>query len=281
METDNRLFHYTTLNGLLGILDSQALHLSHIRYMNDDGEFLDFFNDTKELVAEKYVNTHLRKMRRTHRKRFEEITSEEKNYMFTNYLEGLERAVDKFNVFVVSFCKTSDDLLSQWRGYTSETVGYCIEFDTNKIRESVKSMHENSEVVDCDLIDCIYTDEEKEEELKEFYPLLASETSQQSEKALGHFIITCIGAKNSGFSEEDEARIYISKGYDSDHIEFKDKNGIIIPYIPFSLPEGSIKSITVGPCTDQYLAIRSLEMLIENNYEGKIEVRGSNIPLKY
>ncbi len=37
------LYHYTTIEGLLGIVESGSLRASHIRYLNDQTEFKNAF----------------------------------------------------------------------------------------------------------------------------------------------------------------------------------------------------------------------------------------------
>jgi hypothetical protein len=44
------LYHYTTVDGFLGILDSDSLRATHIRYLNDSQEFIDALEHPESLV---------------------------------------------------------------------------------------------------------------------------------------------------------------------------------------------------------------------------------------
>jgi hypothetical protein len=46
------LYHYTTLDGFVGIVDSDSLRATHIRYMNDSKEFIDVLDHLDSLIDE-------------------------------------------------------------------------------------------------------------------------------------------------------------------------------------------------------------------------------------
>ena len=107
---ENKLFHYTTLKGLFGIIGANDIFVSHVRYLNDVSEV----THGQELAI--YA---LRKLAMKLR--------------FGNFSKVLERTAKIIlengvkDYFVASFSKVEDDL-TQWRSYGKDS-GVCIGFD--------------------------------------------------------------------------------------------------------------------------------------------------------
>lgn len=105
-----KLFHYTTVQGLFGIIEANDIYVSHVRYLNDISEVV----HGQELAVDA-----LRKL--ATKKRFGG---------FSRVLKYTENAILGNGVkdyFVTSFSKVGDDL-TQWRSYGKQS-GVCIEFD--------------------------------------------------------------------------------------------------------------------------------------------------------
>jgi len=105
-----RLYHYTTLEGLTGILGSTGLWASDVRFVNDASE-LSYAsaligNEVVAAISEsEAVRPHLH------------LHSE-----MANPFEIGRRP------FVACFCEEGD-LLSQWRGYRAAESGFSLGFD--------------------------------------------------------------------------------------------------------------------------------------------------------
>jgi hypothetical protein len=107
---DKIVFHYTSIDGLLGITESASIWGTNILYLNDASEFS---------YAKNLLGTEL--------KRFREDTSgfkkgtcfdEAAGYFFFKILEEKINKLlpsEHFSFYVCSFSEESD-LLSQWRG---------------------------------------------------------------------------------------------------------------------------------------------------------------------
>jgi hypothetical protein len=99
VEPPELLFHYTTLGGAYGILSSDSLWMTKIRYLNDTSELEIGINTFRELLdgmlndARPYDEAELLK----------------------TVQDGLESYIGS-NICVASFCEHGD-LLSQWRWY--------------------------------------------------------------------------------------------------------------------------------------------------------------------
>jgi hypothetical protein len=111
-EQPPEVFHYTTVEGLLGILRTRRLWATDIGYLNDKSEFI-------------YANEMVR-----------EVGS-----AITTGVEPLldlaavlnANLLDHSECYVSCFCEDGD-LLSQWRAYSHRGAGYAIGFDLAKLR---------------------------------------------------------------------------------------------------------------------------------------------------
>jgi hypothetical protein len=147
-EAHSSLYHYTTGEGLEGILSSNQLWATNIAYLNDQEEHVGYFDRRLgEIVAEAIDSLK---------------TSPTKSDYFLNWLANdanngkdsrtladqfanlVKTATLKHNEpYVVSFSasppdnKANDGMLSQWRAYGSDG-GYAIVFDTKKLEEALK-----------------------------------------------------------------------------------------------------------------------------------------------
>src|SRR4051794_29757589 len=98
--THGTLMHYTTDDGLLGILRTKSIWASHIFYLNDTSEYQLIFERARDLVTRLNVLRNLAK---------------EAPLLAGAIQTDLRPA--GWDVFVASFSETWDDL-SQWRAYT-------------------------------------------------------------------------------------------------------------------------------------------------------------------
>jgi hypothetical protein len=109
------LFHYTTLDGMLGIFDSWSLWGTDVRFLNDFREFehekallTRGASRALELVADEIASDPEQKLRR--------------------HIQGITRMLEPWPseqvreaIYVACFCEDGD-LLSQWRGYGTAGV---------------------------------------------------------------------------------------------------------------------------------------------------------------
>jgi len=109
------LYHYTSINGLAGIIESNAFWASHAEYLNDSGE---------RTYAASLVKGVL-----------EEVAAEDGNEGFAEILNRNphlgDHLVRGMMPFVVCFCE-SGDLLSQWRGYGGSDASCSLGLDMSK-----------------------------------------------------------------------------------------------------------------------------------------------------
>ena len=104
----SRLYHYTSVGGLRGIVDSGNLRATHLGFLND-------LSEGRAASADEHW-----------RRRLDET--------------------DRHSpLFIASFCRHQEPhqmkngLLSQWRGYAGEGGGYCVVFDEEALDNLVEA----------------------------------------------------------------------------------------------------------------------------------------------
>ena len=134
------IWHYTTADGLLGIINTQQLYMSHILCMNDTEEYAHGINYMKQAIAARdrddvSVNA----------KRFHAILSQ--------VLASSAIVYNVPDIFVSCFTGETDTL-THWLEYGHNRVGYAIGFDTSRLK-NVTGQH-------CSLRACVYNDSLKQ-----------------------------------------------------------------------------------------------------------------------
>ncbi len=112
-KSENILYHYTSLDGLLGIIKDKAIWATNILYLNDASEI----NYSKRLLIDQiyaYKNDILMDKESIYKLKFIDKLIDNIN----EYITDKEHS----GFFVCSFSEKKD-LLSQWRGYCPEGIG--------------------------------------------------------------------------------------------------------------------------------------------------------------
>ena len=145
-ESEKILFHYTSLKGIIGIISSKAIWATNILYLNDASEL----NYSLGLLKEEIVG-------------FQKVIGNAliPEYAFyTQMIDNIYEFIpsESFAFFVSSFSEEKD-LLSQWRGYCPEGIGFSIGFNLDRL---IKWARQNN----CTLEPCIYDAEEQKKVLR-------------------------------------------------------------------------------------------------------------------
>lgn len=148
-EAHPELLHYTSIAGLVGILDSQSLHATHSAFLNDSTEIFLFFKHRLGRVLESGIRAELAADPKLQVLPQFARTPQEADAVISRYATEMADAIRsttlRFNepYFACFSAPTSDrvrndGLLSQWRGYGKDG-GYALVFDTKKLEELLKS----------------------------------------------------------------------------------------------------------------------------------------------
>ncbi len=256
------LYHYTSQEGLLGILDNRELWATKAHYLNDSKEFSYAIDLLNEVLSE------------------EEYDQEE-----TQALRDAIGSVEQINVCVSSFTKNGN-LLSQWRGYGSEGAGYSLGINgkqLNRIAESqnfilvpVLYRRDQQLLLIKELIELWLNDQH---EIDGLTPVTDSEAEFED-----YFSMIAPIFKDASFEEEEEWRI-ISPILSCEDKKFGFRPGkySLLPYYRFSLevPENKFtpSKIIIGPSPMQNLSKHALDLyLMSKGFKREIEL--SEIPYR-
>ena len=162
----SELLHYTTMNGLRGIIESGCMWASNAAWLNDSSEITHFFDVRLSALIEHEARNYAYELAREPEK-LERMVREggvqkiiaKETAVLTSILR---RATLEMNQpFVLSLSGPRDEkvrsngLLSQWRGY-GQDGGYAIVFDTVQLEELLKREAESHHYTHVQIGDVYY-----------------------------------------------------------------------------------------------------------------------------
>lgn len=264
--------HYTNQCGMMGIISSEKLWATNIRYLNDEQEFQHALDLIREIMPTA---------------KFEKDHADYKNYL--EYIEAIEKKLKSLDdyksdsIFTISFTEETD-LLSQWRGYCPGNNGFCLKFDLSGIFDAASDIYG-----DIHLVDCVYDQSQKEAELKNvlnkyWFDFVKGKDKKVKGKAIdslaSEIALLASHFKHPSFSEEKEKRIVVVLEYAPDNdLKFREGQFSIVPYIEIPAPKNLISGIIVGPSSNKKLSKRSLEAFLEKSFGVPLFISGPNVEL--
>lgn len=265
------LYHYTSQEGVKGIIMSKQIWATNILYLNDSSESYHGIKIIGEILNERQINASTNEL------------------PFFEALSTFKGNVLPDDVFVASLTEEGD-LLSQWRGYTQVNSGYSIGFDSNQL----KRMALDDGPV-CHLLKCVYDEDKQKRMINDVIDeglsswLKAKGEYQESytpvaavKDKLG-YLAAC--AKHPSFSEEKEWRIVVAYPK-SQYLKFRFGKSTLIPYLELSwkpvlqVESQLIHSITVGPCPDPKCSKWAINRLLQLSGIQNPRVEESKIPYR-
>jgi hypothetical protein len=318
-ETYSELWHYTTAAGLKGIIETQQLHATQIHYLNDHQEFSGFLDTRLKKILTSSVDEAKSK---------DASLGPDFDQKVKRLFEEIRRVTLGLDAFVTSFCSTdtengTDGLLSQWRGYGKDG-GYAVVFESKSIEKMINDELEKFLYYFIDLGNVDYYEASDSQSLHSETQELEAKVRGMLDKVLltirdaqlenrivdpiiadayEALVDLCVRHKHYGFREEKEVRITalrfreanVNSARDNNDsrplktVGFRDKNGILVPYIALFGKGGNgnleiplpIIKIIVGPHHDIKKRSQSVEALLAQNnisaqvIESKIPYAGS------
>lgn len=253
-------YHYTSVNGLLGIIKSGILRASNFRYLNDSNEILYGQN-----LARKVINEVLATQR-----------TQANQQMLKFVREALNDIGKVIDLYLICFCEEPDHL-SQWRAYGSAKGRFCIGFtadhppflkDPSRVLYDERDQHQKlQKAIDISL------DVLRAGSSDEFIQYVAKLLSDKMVRELCLF-------KHQSFKEEKEWRVVHAKE-PIDIIEFDTSGGMIKPFLELWKGEGvqklPIMEIIIGPAPFPSLSRKSVELLLERYGYSNVKIKDSNV----
>jgi DUF2971 family protein len=261
------LYHYTSTDGLYGIIKTGKIWATSIQYLNDAAEFNIAFDVFTHLLSE---NTS--------------VSNWWDKAMFCRNMKSMAKSL----VCVCSLT-AKNDLLSQWRGYCPPDGGYCIGFETDALKECLRQQGYS-------LVRCEYDETTHHRIVGHFVEeatswLLKTKwgTNKPSTKAKAawqtkfaeKFSRRAPLIKHGSFSEEQEWRAVSLGGVHRSQLNFRPGRTLLIPYVEIKLDCVPVKiDVVVGPNPNIDLARDSLLDFLKDEQIPINEVRLSSIPFR-
>jgi len=259
---DHPLYHYTTQEGLLGIVKKREIWASHHQYLNDTQEFLHamalFCAEIEKRLNSESAGSEIRL-------ELEEMRS------------AVNRGNENASGYVASFSADGDSL-SQWRAYGGPTSGFALGFWCDQL--ALPSGFR--------LKRCIYDLKRQRDfaeasiELQLNRALKERTESGRVEAGMGLSMILSLFAltfKDEKFREEQEWRIIGSPPnrmnpvpadppQEEIQLEFREGRSMLIPYLPVPLKNDKgdfpLDSVVVGPNPNREQSLQSVRGLLNS-----------------
>ena len=286
------VYHYTSADGVTGIIGNHEIWMSNTAFMNDKTE-LRMLQDTPSILNESdFTNENMRSMWRN--------MSEQRRDFDANY-------------YMASF-SMAKDLLEQWRAYGS----FCIGFDAKKLplRKGISFYR------------CLYTAKDIKRWILKKERIKGQDKLKEDEKTWLAFNVLYIASmkyKNEHFKNEKEVRLITTSShnwfyqnspemYENDlpiHVRRHPIYGFPVPYVKLFIEQDSknkgskvkekememkarklkdeptkqrkplpITEVIVGPVAYQKEAKAACEILLAERGYKSVKVSVSNIPYR-
>jgi hypothetical protein len=269
-------YHYTTQEGLLGILSTQELWATDIRCFNDARELQLVFDTAMSRVPHPFAV---------------EAGTMQDFYRSLHHSLTIQSISDgTAGPWVISF-SADGDTLSQWRAYSSP-VGYALGFE-------VALPSPSFDPPEVSLVECQYDQSALENavdsalsRILDAYDANPTAESRELGSSFGSELASLAPAhKHHGFREESEWRVVVREAFVGNQLpmRFRPGRSTLVPYygIPFVYQGHRIfrlREVVVGPTVRRELAESVLTALLIHTdlYEGRSRpaIRFSEVPYR-
>lgn len=297
------IYHYTSTKGLLGIFenDSPTLYFSQYDSLNDPNERKDVFEVLHKYCAQQKEN---KKMSQELYERITSIkpsdlfgfvfeTNEQKNsnteeYSSANTVFSLKEGY----TYICSFTRKRD-FLPMWKMYTKteNNEGFCIGFRTYEFAHKKYS----TEGFRLQLIEVVYDEKTKNDLIESVLSHIMEvyDSATQNDKESCIVIVKMMinefqfMFKNKHFAYEEEIRavLQVPKEQKRDITQItkrkhRDNNGLIVPYVEYSMKSSSVINITIAPTIKEEIAVSNLKDYLWSKNLSHIHIISSDIPIR-
>ncbi|MDI3204993.1 hypothetical protein [Pseudomonas shahriarae] len=294
----SNIYHYTSASSLIGMLTHSEFWATDITFLNDHQEHihgfraaLDYIEETSKSVINPYAN--------------------EVKGFYSVMSKVIEPNVMGRDTYVVSFAKDRDSI-SHWFSYCEKNQGYCVCFDEGDFFDEGEKLELSSGYA-LRFEDVTYDVSQFNSRLDKILSrdvILATiiknmggegrssiidEAREQNgmirqvEQIFNEIIFSTSSFKFDGFRHEVERRLVLSskKGrfdnsydYMSTGVRFRERGGVIFPYVPVRFNRKSIREIIIGPSGDFEIRKAGLQKLLDKYGVGCV-INSSSTPLRF
>jgi hypothetical protein len=267
---EKKLYHYTNQSGLLGIVRSKEIWLTHTQYLNDMREY----RHALEIVRVEIQH------------RIDESTDEEAEDILSDML-GAVGGQQSMNVCVASFSRVSDSL-SQWRAYGGPSSAFAIGFKGEYLASllpkhkfflvrCVYDLDQQHRIMEA-LVAEVYDQITESHRTGEIHPLKSGNMS-----AYLHRFAPIL--KDPAFADEQEWRIISRPLMNSfEQFAFREGASALVPYYRFALEDENadfqIAEVVVGPTPNSELSVASVGNFLVSRNLRDVPIRASHVPFR-
>jgi hypothetical protein len=275
-QSNELLYHYTSVESFVCIMNSGELWASHARYQNDTSE-------------QRLIWDHVRARVRT---RLEAATENDRDRLLL--FQSLASSPLELDLYILCFSKDGGDRLSQWRGYGG-SAGVAIGFNPSELIKrcsaftTAMSQNQSFPMGWAFLLDEVrYIEPVGDEQSNQIIDILINNpnpTEHESrftrEEVFSRRVsLSSSRFKHKSFQEEKEWRIAIFD-VPAGSVRFRTRRSMMIPFVPFDLGRGQsvwplIQRVTVGPSPHQIETIAAIKKRLND----RVVVVGSSIPYR-
>ena len=293
------LYHYTTPEGLIGIISSGSIRATHVRYLNDVTELRNAFEGKYPQVLIESLG--LLKQKETVAHWFREVVDPDEDY--AAYLASFtddETVLPSGDIL-------PGDRLSQWRAYCSDSGGFSLGLDYKALLNEWNKGRPKGAGGLIRGIRCVYREEDKagrieeilnlrdeyfsrycaegrrllfEKEHRDPSPKEVKEIEDRAARktvlaSFAHFLVSAATFKDKAFLEENEWRFVffvrreklLKSPLDdpkSPIIKFRQGKFGLTPFIEFPNALNALRRIVVGPTPHRDEAESAVRLLLES-----------------
>ena len=269
---DKTLYHYTNVEGLRGIIESETVWFTDFRHMNDPSEIVHGIEISRDVIRNLKTGKDGRVA------------------MFLDFLADMMR-LDNFSraleYFIGSFSRARDDL-GQWRAYADNGRGVAVGFAPHlfAIENTTDKRPDEAAFVTPVVYDVGEASRRHTVAIDEaatiFFDTANAHGDLLRDKTIGipfmqdfaraviasPLIWNCLTSKHPAYAHEQEVRLIILGMHDKlrPYIRTRIRAGEIVPYIPYKMAvqkKPSIGEIIVGPAANRD-AERTLKTMLES-----------------
>lgn len=260
-----RLYHYTSFDGLLGIVQSRSLWASDIRYMNDSAELKHAADLLRTEVTRRIGAGHA------------------KPGLLNQFLDWVTHRITNGHMLFAASFRANGNLLSQWRGYSRLGKGVSLGFDPDYILGCAEQQS-------FQIGKCIYSCERQAHLISQVIDAvevlaeehdLGGDNRDTADDSSYHAIFRMIESdllriaailKHPSFREEEEWRIVspVITDYVKAPVLFREGISMLVPYIEFHLTARdngpiALEHLFLGPTPNITISMNSLTMFLAKN----------------
>ena len=307
---DEILYHYTSIEGFMSILQNRDFWISNIRFMNDAKEFENGCEICREILQEKIIDLgkNLDDLQKKHEAYYKGLL----NICNGNKSGGIFPIIST-DIFALSLCEDGD-LLTQWQVYGQGGVSIGFKNRFASIENGIALMNEDQYNEELKTIDpnqmmphnelrfytqnVIYDNQVKRDLIEfvlkcgiDFINKFPQDDVDMAIEGISDTLFYYFALmKDCHFAHEREKRFLIISNDDDSRIHFRSRNGVIVPFLKMKILdlncrphiEFPVEEIVIAPGSKQSYVADSMKYFLEKIQMKNLvnKIRLSDIPYR-